>query len=331
MGADIAEHCNSGEDDSPLRSPVMMTKVASACGSRSIPVSSASPGGVYQGTQAGATTAIAALGPWMMALRGRALGALAFSSERVWIRACLLGWHRLTKHRSGSVMSTVGHCGDLVVPSLASALDALNSFSASPSLVAAGLILRLRHLHNLLGEEWTERLAAEGSESDLESDRMPTARSSVGSDDTSAVFFQKRLQKLLSHWPQALERAREKSPQNSPKAAPRRRRAAGQLDEAQLISLKSAIINDTPFQRLRGALSFASSIWGRAFEATEEAAFKAAAKRALSVLFALDAVTRALPGRGLSVDHRPNKSLECSRLEELPPELLEALQQLGPL
>ena len=59
------------------------------------------------------------------------------------------------------------------------------SFSASPGIATAGVILRLRHLHNTLGEEWTERIAATGCDSD-DDNRMNTA-SSVGTDHIHSV------------------------------------------------------------------------------------------------------------------------------------------------
>lgn len=306
--ADLADYCDTKDEDSPLRA-------------QGPPRSAPGAGGCSAGRAAGAASAISSLTPWTMALRGSVLGALAFPSERVWLRALLLGWRRLTSSSVGG--PSTGQCGDLVVSSLGEALEALEDFTDSPSTGAAGVVLRLRHLHNMLGEEWSERVAAAGSDSEGDS-RMNTA-SSVGTDGSSVDFFHQRLQSLLLRWPQAVEKVRDRSP-------PRTRRRNGEsLGRAKLVTLRETIIREGCYQRLRGALSFAASIWANAYESTEEAAFKAAAKRACSVLFALDAVTHALPGQVLGTEEGSFGIQEFSRLEELPPALLESLQQLGPL
>merc|ERR1711907_65120 len=63
---------------------------------------------------------------------------------------------------------------------------------------SVGVVLRLRHLHNALSEEWTERTAADGSDSGTCDKKQAI---SIRMDSTSAVYFHRRLHRLFAHWP----------------------------------------------------------------------------------------------------------------------------------
>lgn len=349
MEADLLDHCESHVDvDSPLlpaqaRNPSQRHGLNS--GGRSLPRSAPTADGGRGGVEAGTVVAISALQPWLLAMRGRALGALAFPSERVWLRACLVGWFRLTAHNAD--VNLAGRCEGLVISSLADALESLRRFAASPSTSSVGVVLRLRHLHNMLSEEWAERIAAHGSDSESCDN---TQANDIRMDGTSAVYFHRRLHRLLAHWPpdQSSDTARSYSPvqryrrkeieaaenasrTSSQSPRPGSRRKPRPVEAEELTSLKASMATEGCFQRLRGALVLVGGIWNTAFEKTEESTFRAAAKRALSVGFALDAVNLALPGEVRDSEEVTFTKWHFSRLEEVPPPLIEALQQLGPL
>jgi len=103
------------------------------------------------------------------------------------------------------------------------------------------------------------------------------------------------------------------------------------VGKSELAALKIDMAKGSCFRRLRGALCLVTGIWENAYDTTAEVAFKVAAKHASSALSVLNAVTHALPAQASGMDDDSFGTWQFSRLEELPPELLEALQQLGPL
>jgi len=211
---------------------------------------------------------------------------------------------------------------DRVAEVLADALEVLQSFAASPSTTAASLVIRLRRLHNEVGEMWTEHLKSEAEAAQREGreKQYGSTASSVGTDESSVTFFHRCLRELVAQQSQAC----------ADRAARRRQRSFSSLGAAELTDLKAAIAHDVSFRRLRGALSFAAAVWGCAYDRTEQLVFQTSVKRVLSVLFTLDSITHAIPDK-VQREEDAFRIQEFSILEEVPLPLVEALQQLGPL
>lgn len=309
MEADMASHCEEGPTSALL--------------ARSLPTSP--PSAASSPSEAGVKSAISALRPWMQTMRGRALGAFAFPAERVWLRACISAWRQLAEsgiqRRAAKAGGHREHCGhDRLAEGLADALEVLRSYIASPTTTAAGLVLRLRRLHNEIGEMWTQKLKGMAASHDGDDSSSIATASSVGTDESSVSFFHRCLQDMVA----------QQSKVSNASVAQLRNRSLSTLGVAELTALKSSLAHENCFRRFRGALSFAAGVWSSAYDRTEDWIFQAAVKRVLSVLFTLDAITHALPGT-VEREQDAFRIQDFSILEEVPPPLLEALQQLGPL
>lgn len=304
----MASHCEE-DPSSPLLARSLPTSPPSA---------SSSP------SKTGVDSVISALQPWLQSMKGRALGAFAFPAERVWLRAIIKGWRHITSAATEARASARGGghtVQDRVAEVLGEALEVLQSFTASPSTTAASLIIRLRRLHNEVGEMWTEHLKTEADASRREGreKQHSPAAAAVGTDESSVTFFHRCLRDLVAQQIQAYA-----------DRAGRRQRSPSSLGAVELAELKVAIAHDISFRRLRGALSFAAAVWGCAYDRTEQLVFQTSVKRVLSVLFTLDSITHAIPNK-VQREEDAFRIQEFSILEEVPLPLVEALQQLGPL